>query len=440
MAVPVAAIELGGFTIGLEDTLVVGRLGAEAMGAVGLGNILVFTVAIFGMGLMLGLDPLIAQAFGAGKHDDCRRWFVHGVVLALMASVPLFGIVWLLIALLPLLGIEPHVLRLAIPYMEISAWGVFPLLLFVAVRRYLQAIGIVRPITAIIVGGNVLYPAVAIPLVFGFGPLPALGTVGSAWAMLVARTGLFLALAAVLAMRLRLDRHPGSWSMGAVDLGVPSIEWARIGRILGLGLPAAMQTTLEVGVFAATTAVAGLLDAPSLAAHQIALQVSALTFVVPLGIGAAGGVLVGQALGAGEPAEARRLGWIAIFMGLGFMACASLTLLVARGWIVEAFTPDPAVLEIGAALLLVVAAFQLPDGLQAVTTGALRGLGDTRTPMISNLGGYWLLGLPLGCLLCFGASLGVIGLWVGLSAGMVTIAGVLVVTWIVRTRGMRALV
>ena len=219
---------------------------------------------------------------------------------------------------------------------------------------------------------------------------------------------------------------------------MPRVEWARMRRIIELGLPAALQTTLEVGVFAAATALAGQLDAPSLAAHQIALQVSALTFVVTLGIGVAGGVLVGHALGADQPDEARRRGWIAILMGLGFMACASLMLLVARNGIVSTFTPDPEVLETGATLLLIVAAFQLPDGLQAVTTGNLRGLGDTRTPMFSNLAGYWLLGLPLGHVLCFELGLGVIGLWLGLSAGLVTISAILLTTWMVRTRRFRS--
>ncbi len=439
LAGPVAAIELGGFTIGLEDTLILGRLGAEAMGAVGLGNILVLTVATFGIGLMLSLDPLIAQAYGAGREDDCERWLRHGLLLGVMAAGPLAAVVWLLSRTLPLFGIEPDILGLVLPYMETSAWGIAPLLLFAATRSYLQATGIVRPITLVIIAGNVLYPALAIPLVLGWGDFPGFGTAGSAWAMLIARAGLFLALAAFLVARLRQrkDFHAQEGASPA-DLGRNGMgfEWARMRRIVGLGVPAAVQRTLEIGVFAVATALASLVDAPSLAAHQIVLQVSALTFVVPLGIGAAGGVLVGQAVGAGQRAEARRRGWIAIGMGLIFMGMAASTYLVLRGEIVRGFTADPAVIEIGVVLLLVVAAFQLPDGLQAVLTGALRGLGDTRTPMLANLGGYWLVGLPLGYILCFHAGLGVVGLWMGLAAGLSIIAVVLVLAWVIRTRWM----
>ena len=192
LALPVVVTELGWVTMGLVDTLVVGRLGAEALGGVGLGNILFFTVAIFGMGLLLGLDTVVSQAFGAAQGpgdaipslDQCRVWLIHGIVLAVAGSVPLFFLLRFSIALLPELALEPAVLQIVIPYMEISSWGVLPLLLFAAFRRYLQATSIVRPIAGTILAANVLNLGAASTLVFGFGPIPALGTDGSAWATL----------------------------------------------------------------------------------------------------------------------------------------------------------------------------------------------------------------------------------------------------------------
>lgn len=425
LALPVVVSELGWVSLGLVDTLVVGRLGAEALGAVGLGNILIFTAAIFGMGLLLGLDTVVSQAFGGGRLDECRAWLIHGVVLAFVASVPLFVLLRIGIGLLSGLAMDPKVLVLVISYMEISSWGMLPLVLLAAFRRYLQATSIVRPIAVTILAGNLVNLGLAIALVFGIGPIPALGTDGSAWATLFSRVFLMLGVGAIVALR---------WSRTIA--GPVGIQIWRLRRLVELGFPAAMQTTLEVGVFATATALAGLLDADSLAAHQVVIQVATLTFIVPLGIGSAAAVLVGQALGAGDPALARTRGWIALALGVGFMAAAAITFLVARGWIVAAFTPDQRVIEIGSVLLLVAAAFQLFDGLQAVATGALRGLGDTRTPMITNLGAHWLLGLPIGYLLCFSAGLGVVGLWLGLSAGLVTIGGLLLATWMARTRDM----
>lgn len=429
LALPIVITELGLVTLGVEDTLVVGRLGPAAIGAVGLGNILFITAAIFGMGLLLGLDTVVSQAFGAGRLDECREWLIQGIALALVASVPLFLLVHLGIGLLPMLALEPRVLTLVISYMEISAWGVLPLLLFAAFRRFLQATSVARPIAVIILASNVVNVGAAIALVYGFGPLPALGTDGSAWATLLGRSSLTLALAVVTGRRWRQLAIEGAGSPLRLDI-------QKLKRLVSLGLPAALQTTLEVGVFATATALAGLLDAVSLAAHQVVIQLATLTFIVPLGIGSSAAVLVGQALGARDPAAARARGSIALAIGVGFMACAAIIFLVGREWLVFAFTSDPEVISIGARLLIVAAAFQLFDGLQAVATGALRGLGDTRTPMFSNLAGYWLLGLPLGYVLCFGVGLGVVGLWLGLSAGLISIGSVLLATWVTRTRKM----
>ena len=190
-------------------------------------------------------------------------------------------------------------------------------------------------------------------------------------------------------------------------------------------------------MFAAATALAGRLDPISLTSHQIALNVASVTYMVPLGVASAGAVRVGQAIGRRDPHAASQAGWMAIAIGVGFMACSALGMLTIPSQIIGLFTREPAVVTLGISLLFVAALFQLFDGLQGVTTGVLRGLGDTRTAMISNLTAHWLVGLPVGYLLCFVLGWGVLGLWIGLSLGLVAVGLVLLATWAARIRAIR---
>src|SRR5262249_13540159 len=205
---------------------------------------------------------------------------------------------------------------------------------------------------------------------------------------------------------------------------------ARIGRLVALGLPAAVHVTLEVGVFAAATMLAGMLDPVALAAHHVVLDMASVTFMIPLGLSSAGAVRVGQALGRGEPTAAGHAGWTALALGAGFMVCAGIVFAAMPEMLVSIFTTDPAVIATGTSLMFVVAAFQLFDGLQGVSTGAMRGTGDTHTPMVCNLVSHWCVGLPLGYLLGFVAGLGVIGLWSGLALGLATAGTYLLAAWI----------
>lgn len=422
LAVPVVMAELGWMTMGLVDTLMVGRLGPEAIGAVGVGSSLFLGVCIFAMGLLLGLDTLVSQAFGAGRLDECHRWLVHGVFLSLLLSIPITWIVLALSATLGDWGLHPAVLELSQPYLDVLAWSIPPLLLYSSFRRYLQGMGVVRPVMVALVLANVLNALVNWMLIFGRLGAPAMGVRGSAWATVVARIVMAGVLLGVILYREH-GRRPGLFETS------PRIDVARLRRLIGLGFPAAGQVTLEVGVFAAATVLAGRLAPAGLAAHQIAINIASLTFMVPLGVGSAGAVRVGHAVGRGDPAGAARAGWTALLFGVFFMACASTALFVAPRALIGAFTSDPAVMAVGVSLLFVAAVFQLFDGLQGVATGILRGLGDTRSPLVWNLAGHWFIGLPLGYALCFAAGLGVIGLWWGLSTGLMICGVALLVVW-----------
>ncbi|MBQ01410.1 MAG: MATE family efflux transporter [Acidobacteria bacterium] len=427
LAVPVVVAELGWIAMGVVDVAMVGRLGPEAIGAVGVGSVLFFAVVVFGIGALLGLDPLIAQAHGAGRLDECHRWLFHGVWLGLMLSVPLTLVTAAVIATLDRWGLDPGVQRLAGPYFSKILWSILPLLFYTAFRRYLQAVGMATPVMMALVSANLINVLANWLLVFGNLGAPRLGVDGAAWATCLSRV--YLALFLALAI-LRHDRRhrTGLWH-------VPRrLELDRLRRLAVLGLPAAIQVSLEVGVFAVVTALAGRFEPATLAGHQIVLNVASVTFMVPLGVGSAGAVRVGHAVGRLDAPGARHAGWAALLLGGGFMSCAAVVFVLAPRAILELFTADPAVTRVGVSLLLVAAVFQLFDGLQGVATGVLRGFGDTRTPMLWNLAGHWFVGLPVGYVLCFWMGWGVSGLWVGLCTGLILVGIVLVAAWWTRAR------
>jgi MATE family multidrug resistance protein len=422
LAVPVVLAELGWMTMGMVDTLMVGRISPEAIGAVGLGTSLFMGICIFGMGLLLGLDTLVSQAYGARRLDECHRWLVHGVVLALLLAAPLAGVLLLLAANLELLGLHPDVLELTRPFLRILAWSAPPLLLYAAFRRYLQGMGVVRPVMMALLTANILNLVANWALIYGHLGLPELGVRGSAWATVVSRVWMVAFLLAVIVYRER-GRRPGLFETSF------RIEAARMRRLVMLGLPAATQVTLEVGAFAAATALAAGLMPVALAAHQIAINFAALTFMVPLGVSSAAAVRVGHAVGRGDPEAASRAGWTALLFGTLFMTAAAAIFLLFPRLLIGLFTTDQAVLDVGVSLLFIAAIFQLFDGVQGVATGALRGLGDTRSPMLWNFAGHWLIGLPLGYALCFVAGRGVSGLWWGLSTGLFVCGVALLTVW-----------
>ena len=412
--------------MGLVDTLMVGPLGPTAIGAVGLGSSVFFAIAVFGMGLMLGLDTLVSQSFGARRPDECIRWLHHGVLLALATSPALMLLAFGIFLTIDLWGLHPEVLSLATPYMRLVVLSTLPLLLYATFRRYLQGVQIVRPIMYALVTANLVNVLCNWVFVYGHLGVPPLGVSGSAWATNLARTYMTIFLAIAI---LRAHRR------GPFHQRVPfAYDPQRLRELLRLGLPAATQVTLEVGVFATVSALAARIEPTSLASHQIAVNIAALAFMVPLGLSSAAAVRVGHAIGGGDPPRAVRAGWAALITGLAMMAGLAIVFLAVPSVLLRPFTTDAAVVAIGVRLLAIAAAFQLSDGTQAVATGVLRGAGDTRTPLTMNLLGHWLLGLPVGYALCFWAGWGVSGLWVGLSIGLTVTAVTLTLAWHLRTR------
>jgi MATE family multidrug resistance protein len=336
-------------------------------------------------------------------------------------------IVYALVQLLDFWGSDPKVVALTVPYVEKVTWSLLPLLLYATFRRYLQAMGLVQPVMFALITANIVNAIVNWLLIFGNWGAPALGVVGAGWATFISRS--YMAGGLLLFILYNNARHRTGL------FRVPfTFDALRMKELLKLGFPAAAQLTLELGVFAAATALAGKLDSVSLAAHQIALTAASITFMVPLGVSSAGAVRVGQALGRGEPRAAGHAGWMALVLGAGFMMLSALCFVFFPDYILRTFTSEEAVLTAGVSLLFVAAFFQLFDGIQVVATGILRGAGDTRTPMLSNLVGHWFLGLPVGVTLCFFLEWGVVGLWIGLSLGLIGVGIVLLFVWTRRVR------
>jgi MATE family, multidrug efflux pump len=424
LAIPLVLAELGWMSMAIVDTMMVGRLpnSAVAISAVSLGGILVHTLAFFGGGLLVGLDTLVSQAFGAGQREDCHRSLVHGIYLSLALAPLLMAPVWFFDPLLRRAGIAPEIVALAVPYSKTMAWGTLPLLLYFAVRRCMQSMNMVRPIAFALLTANLINAIGNWLLIYGKLGAPALGAVGSGWSTAWARIYLAAVLVGYLLWYDRKHRTELLRTPIQPDL-------MRIRRLLALGFPAAMQISLEIGVFALVTALIGRLGAVSLASHQIALNTVSLTYMVPLGVSSAAAVRVGQAIGRKDPAGARDAGGSAIFFGASFMTLAGIALLVFPRGIARLFTPDAAIIRSTVFLLAAGAAFQLFDGIQTVATGALRGAGDTRTPMFCHFTAYWIIGLPLGAWLCFGRGWGAFGLWAGLSLALILIGIVLLFAW-----------
>jgi MATE family multidrug resistance protein len=427
LAGPVIVAELGWISMGIVDTIMVGPLGPAAIGAVGTGSILFLAVMVFGMGTLLALDTFVSQNFGAGRIDECHRWLFAGLQLAAVMSVALVAVTIAGVMLLPHAGLHPDVLALIRPYLGALAWSAPPLLAYTVFRRYLQAMNAVRPIMVTLVSANLINAVANWALVYGHWGLPALGVAGSAYATLAARIYLAAGLFSVIWYRER-ERPSGLHD-------VPwTIDVSRIARLVRLGLPAALQIGLEVGVFATASALAATISPIAVAANQVVLNIVSFVFMVPFGLSSAAAVRVGQAVGRHDSHGVRLAGWAALSLAVAFALCMSLVFSTMPGPLLRMFTSDVTVLRTGATLLLVCAAFQPFDAVQVVSTGALRGAGDTRTPMVLNLVGHWCIGLPLAWVLCFNRGWGVVGLWTGLTVSLMLIGATLVGVWHWRSR------
>lgn len=424
LALPLAGANFGQMLLGAVDTAVVGRLGAVELGAAGLGNSLFFCVSILGMGVMMGLDPLVSQAHGAQEHAQARRTLWQGVWLALIGTIPLGIGILALSTQLERLGIDSQAANLTRDYLGARLWGLLPFLLFAALRSYLQSVGRATPMFYAALIANLINLPVSWLLVFGDAGLtrlglpalgvPELGVAGAGY------TSAFCTLLQLLVLILAVRGVSVPDTSASERFRRP--ERVLMKRALRLGLPIGFTLLAEVGIFSLTNVAMGNLGQTALAAHQVAITLASATFMIPLGIGAAASVRVGQAVGARDDAGVRRAGLCALAAGVGFMSLGALAFWTLPGPLSRIITDQDEVVRAAVPLLLVAAVFQIFDGSQAVLAGALRGAGDTTLPLVLNLAGYYLVGTPVGLGLAFLAGHGAVGLWWGLSSGLICVA------------------
>ena len=417
LAVPVVTVQVGLMTMGVADSVMVGHISAAALGGVALGNVYFFAVCVFGMGVLLALDPVVSQAVGARDEPAVARGLQRGVVLSLLLSLPASLLLLATGPFLDALGQPADVIPIASGYVLREIPSVFPFYAFVVFRQTLQALGRMRAIVAVIVLANLLNVGLNWVLIFGKLGLPAMGADGSAWATTLSRWAMLAGIVALAWPAVRPYLVP--WRAESFDARA-------IGRMVALGAPIGVHMQLEFGVFGTVGLLMGRLGTEAVAAHQIALNLASLTFMVPLGVAGAATVLVGQAIGRGEQAEARRAAGAALLVGIGFMSLAAAAFLLVPRLFASAYSSDPAVLALASVLIPIAGVFQVFDGLHVVSAGVLRGVADTRYPMAVGLIGFWLLGLPISLALGFGAGLGPPGLWWGLAAGLAIAAMLLV--------------
>jgi multidrug resistance protein, MATE family len=425
LAAPIVLINVGQQAMGVTDMLMVGDLGGAAIAAVALGNFYFFNISVFGLGLLLAIDPVVSHAIGAGDHDDAARGVQRGVLLSVMIAAIVIIAILPAEQMLVLLRQPTDVVPSTGDYLRMRIFGVLPFFVFNALRQSLQAIGMVRPIVVAVLFANLVNVFANWVLIDGRLGFPALGVAGSGLATAIATTA--MAVMGCLA-RAPLATYLQPWHAAAW-------HWAPLWRTLRIGLPIGTQYFFESFAFGLTALFMGWMGTASLAGHEIALNMAAMTFMVPLGISGAAAAVVGRAIGRGDMLAARRDALAAIVCGVGFMALTAVVFLAAPHWLATRYTGDVATVAVAASLLPLAGAFQIFDGLQAVTSGVLRGTGDTRIPAILHLVAFWGLGVPLGAYLGFETTLRERGLWVGLVVGLAAAAVLQTSRVIVRLRG-----
>lgn len=422
LALPVAIAQAGQSLMGFVDTAVVSRAGTESLAAVGVANAVFFAISSFAMGLMMGVDPLMSQAFGARNAPRARALLWQGGYLAVLAgcvlAVPMMvAVPWLL----PLFGVEGGELPLVQDYLDWRAPSLPLLLLFINARSYLQAAALTRPLVVATVVANIVNLGADILFVFGgevlpawCGPLrliPAMGVKGSAIATL---------LCCVLQWAII------AWAVGQIPVpgGMPSVRPVRadILQALWVGVPIGLHIAAEVGVFSLAALLSRRLGPESMSAHQIAISYASLSFTVAMGIGNAGSVRVGWAVGARNTPLARLSGLMAFGSGAGFMSLCALVFALFPEALAHLMGTPAEVMPMVVPVLMVCAVFQISDGIQGVGAGVLRGAGETRFTFLANAVGHYLVGLPVALLLGFGLKLGVVGIWWGLCVGLTAVA------------------
>lgn len=432
LAWPMVLTNLGQTAMTATDVMMMGRLGSETLAAGALGSNLYFMPMIFGLGLMLATSPMMATELGRFRHSvrDIRRTVRQGLWSAIFIAIPIWLFLWNGERILLAMGQDPVLAHQAGIYIHWLQWALLPFYGYIVLRSFISALE--RPGWALVIVFIAVSANVLLNWMFMFGNLgaPRMGIAGSGLATTISSVLMFIGMALVVTRHRKFRRYHLFGRFWRSD-------WPRFRALMKLGLPIAGILAFEVTIFNAAAFLMGLINAPSLAAHAIALQIASISFMVPLGLNQAVTVRVGLAYGAGDKDGISRAGWTSYAMGVGFMSLTALTMILWPRVLISGFIDvhDPVnsqVVGLAVSFLAFAALFQIVDGAQAVGAGMLRGLHDTTVPMIYAAVGYWGVGLPLGALLAFHFGFAGIGIWIGLSTGLAVVAVLLLGRWLRR--------
>lgn len=417
LAYPVMLSQLGQIMVGVSDSVMVGQLGTEPLAAVSLGNSIFVLFLTFGVGISFGITPLVAKADGERNSKTIIEVLKHGFLVNGVTGFVLFFLLFLTSFIFPYLNQPEGVVVLAGPYFIIISFSIIPFMIFQVFRQFSEGLSLTRQAMIITISGNILNVFLNYLLIFGKFGFPSYGLLGAGIATLIAR--IYMALAMMLFVKYGhyFKQYWAHFSKKGFDRNL-------VQNILHIGLPSGLQFIFEVGAFSFAAVMIGWLGASSLAAHQIAINLAAITYMMATGLAAATTIRVGNQLGRKDFRSMRMAGFTGFFMSGTFMGINAIILILGRFYFPSLYIHETEVIEIASTLILIAALFQLSDGIQVVGLGALRGMADVRIPTLVTLVAYWVLALPLGYFLGFKLNLGASGIWIGLLAGL-TITAVL---------------
>jgi multidrug resistance protein, MATE family len=420
--------------ISATDVILLGRLGARELAASALGLNLNMALTIFSLGLVYAAAPMMASEIGRKSNSvrDVRRTFRQSLWAIVTIVIPMWVLLWHTQGIMRAFGQDPELARGAGQFIHGYQWSMLPFLLFQAMRSFLAALERPGWVLVVSVVGIALNAVISWALIFGKLGLPALGLFGAGLGTSIVWTLMTLALGLVIMRARRFRRYRLFGRFWRPD-------WVRYRAVWRLGLPIAITLGFEAGVFAAAVWLMGLINADSVAAHTIALQIASMTFMVPMGLAQAATIRVGIGYGRKDATAIHRSGWTAFALGVGFMALMALMLLFFPNALIGIFidrdlAENKRVVELAASFLMVAAVFQIADGAQVVGAGMLRGLHDTRMPMVFALIGYWVIGIGVGTGLAFWGGLAGVGIWIGLASGLAVVSVLMLLRWRSRAR------
>jgi len=413
--------------MGVVDSLMVGQVGAVPLAAASIGHSLFILFLIFGIGVSMAISPLVAMAVGAGNPERCGKIFRQGLIVNSTLGIILSIGTYFASDILFYLEQPAEVAQQAVTYMRILAYSIIPVMVFQSYRQFIEGTSVMKPAMVVTLLANIVNAFINWVLIFGNLGAPALGLAGAGWATFSTRTLMALSLALYVTWSTQFKPYnPG--------LRFKSIDFTIVNKILKLGIPGGLQYFFEVGAFAGSAIIIGWLGTAELAAHQIAINLAAISFMFALGISSAASILVGNAVGRNDIRATRSAGFSAIVLACLVMGTFGIVFITLRYFLPSLYIDDTGVIEVAASLLVIAALFQLSDGTQAVGIGVLRGIADTKIPMIITFIAYWIIGLPGGYLLGFTFNLGVEGVWVALLCALTFSAAMLTLRFNIKSR------